>query len=152
MTIDLSELTALRETVRRFGAAVKDEVAMAGAAAGARVLYIFARTTAPISDAVHTFYGRDSKRTGVTYTFTPGNLQRSVYRVFVPEKSSENFKFYKISWNHKKAPYGIMVELGTSHSAAHSFIGAALSEAPEAFRYAKIAMGEQLDEIKGRRL
>lgn len=150
-TVDLSGLIALRQNVRNFGEAVKDEVAMAGAAAAARVLYVQAKLHAPISDEAHTFYGRNSKKNGVTYTFLPGNLQRSIYRVFQTEKSGPTLKSYRISWNHIKAPYGHMVEFGTSRAAAHPFLGAALSEFPEAYRYAKLAMAEQLQQIVGRR-
>ncbi|MES2349151.1 MAG: hypothetical protein V4641_16440 [Pseudomonadota bacterium] len=149
--VDLSELAGLVASVRKFGAVVQDEVAMAGVAAGARVLYVRAKTLAPMSDKVHTFYGRNSKKSGVTYTFAPGNLRNAIFRAFQPEKSGPTNKSYRISWNHIKAPYGHMVEFGTSKASAHSFIGASLSELPEAYRYAKIAMADQLLEIGGRR-
>lgn len=149
-SVDLSQLAGLRRDIREWGSDVKNEVAMAGAASGARVLYNQARLNAPVSDKAHTFYGRASKRTGVTYTFAPGNLRDSIYRVFSPEKSGPNRKEYRISWNSRKAPYGHMVEFGTSKAAPHSFLGAALSSLPEAYQSAKVAMGAQLITIQGR--
>ena len=146
-TIDLSGLTALRQVVRDFGEAVKEEVAMAGAAEGAHFLYARARVLAPESDEAHTFYGRSSKKNGITYTFLPGNLKRSIYRAFREEASGPTLKSYRISWNHFKAPYGHMVEFGTSRAAAHPFLGAALSEFPQAYRQAKEAMADQLQQI-----
>lgn len=145
--IDLSQLAALRQDIRAFGVAAKEDVAMAGVAAGAKELYYAARTLAPESDEVHIFYGRDSVRTGVTYTFAPGNLRNSIYRAFSPESSSSSSKTYRISWNHYKAPYGHMVEFGTSYAEPHSFIGAALSSLPAAYQAAKNAMAGQLHTI-----
>jgi HK97 gp10 family phage protein len=149
-TVDLSQLDGLRRDIREWGDDVKDQVAMAGAAGGARVLYNEAKARAPVSDEVHTFYGRASKRTGVTYTFRPGNLRDSIYRKFSPEYSSPTRKEYRISWNHFKAPYGHMVEFGTSKAEPHSFLGAALSALPEALVSAKLAMGAQLIQIQRR--
>ena len=150
-TVDLSGLTALRQVVRDFGEKVKEDVAMAGAAAGAKAMYLSAKMHAPESDEAHTFYGRNSKKNGVTYTFLPGNLKRSIYRAFREEVSGPTLKSYRISWNHFKAPYGHMVEFGTSRAAAHPFLGAALSEFPQAYRYAKEAMADELQQIVRRR-
>lgn len=149
-SVDLSGLAGLRRDIREWGEDVKDQVAMSGAAAGAKVLYNMARVLAPVSDKVHTFYGRSSRRTGVTYTFAPGNLRNSIYRVYSPEYSGPTRKEYRISWNHFKAPYGHMVEFGTSRAAPHSFLGAALSSLPEAYLSAKIAMGAQLLQLQRR--
>jgi HK97 gp10 family phage protein len=148
--VDLSQIAGLQRDIREWGENVKDEVAMAGVAAGARVLYHEAQANAPVSDEAHTFYGRASVRTGVTYTFAPGNLRNSIYRKFSPEYSGPSRKEYRISWNHLKAPYGHMVEFGTSRAAPHSFIGAALSALPEAYTSAKVAMGAQLVTIQRR--
>ncbi|MFS2007970.1 hypothetical protein ACEN9F_30620 [Duganella sp. CT11-25] len=143
-TVDLSQLVTLRQDIRDFGVAVKEEVAMSGVAAGAKVLYDHARMLAPVSEEAHIFYGRNSKRTGVTYTFLPGNLRASIYRVYSPEKSGDDRKEYRISWNHIKAPYGHMVEFGTVNAPAHSFLGASLSVLPQAYQTAKIEMGAKL--------
>ncbi len=143
-TVDLSQLAGLRQDIREFGENVKDQVAMAGVAAGAKVLYEEARTLAPVSEKAHRFYGRASKRNGVTYLFQPGNLRAAIYRVYSAEKSTDSRKEYRISWNARKAPYGHMVEFGTINVPAHSFLGAALSFLPQAYQEAKIAMGAKL--------
>lgn len=147
VTVDLSQLSGLRGQVRDWGDQVKDQVAMAGAAAGARVLYDEARTFAPMSEKAHYFYGRSSRKTGVKYLFQPGNLREAIYRKFSPEKSGPTLKTYRISWNHIKAPYGHMVEFGTSRAPAHPFLGAALAFLPSAFAAAKVEMGAQLVTI-----
>lgn len=146
-TVDLSQLAGLRRDIREFGDTVKDQVAMAGVAAGAKVLYEEARALAPVSEERHTFYGRASKRTGVTYTFQPGNLRAAIYRAYSPEKSGDSRKEYRISWNARKAPYGHMVEFGTARAPAHPFLGPALSFLPQAYQEAKLAMGAQLVTI-----
>lgn len=143
-TVDLSELVALGQNIRDFGENVKDQVAMAGVAAGAKELYDEARALAPVSEAAHIFYGRNSKQTGVTYRFLPGNLRAAIYRVYSPEKSGPSRKEYRISWNSRKAPYGHMVEFGTIRVPAHSFLGASLSALPRAYQAAKLEMGAKL--------
>ena len=44
------------------------------------------------------------------------------------DKSYKDVSTYQISWNKDKAPYGYMVELGTSRAPAHSFIARAVVE------------------------
>lgn len=42
-----------------------------------------------------------------------GNLDRSIYQAFSPEKSKTGQRAeYHISWNHKKAPHGHLLEYG----------------------------------------
>lgn len=42
-----------------------------------------------------------------------GNLEESVYQAFSPEKSQDGkVAEYHVSWNHKKAPHGHLVEYG----------------------------------------
>ena len=42
-----------------------------------------------------------------------GNLDRSIYQVFSPEKSQDGQRAeYHVSWNHKKAPHGHLLEWG----------------------------------------
>ena len=42
-----------------------------------------------------------------------GNLERSIYQAYSPEKSVEGVRVeYHISWNHKKAPHGHLLENG----------------------------------------
>jgi len=41
-----------------------------------------------------------------------GNLDRSIYQVFSTSLSSPGVATYHISWNHRKAPHGHLVEFG----------------------------------------
>ncbi|NRR28889.1 hypothetical protein HSX11_01705 [Oxalobacteraceae bacterium] len=145
--VDLSELDGLRARIESFGVAVKENVAMRGVAGMAKVVYDEARFYAPISEKAHVFYGRNSVRTGVKYTFQPGNLKSAIYRTYSPELSNANHKVYRVSWNHRKAPYGHMVEFGTSHAPAFPFLGRALSAIPRAIAAGKFEMTEAMLEI-----
>lgn len=41
-----------------------------------------------------------------------GKLKDSIYRVFADDLSNGQIKVYEVSWNHKKAPHGWLVENG----------------------------------------
>lgn len=42
-----------------------------------------------------------------------GNLEKSIYQAFSPENSQDGRRSeYHVSWNHKKAPHGHLVEYG----------------------------------------
>lgn len=41
-----------------------------------------------------------------------GNLDRSIYQAFSPSNSGHGKATYQVSWNHKKAPHGWLVENG----------------------------------------
>lgn len=104
------------------------------AQAGANTLYFEALLRCPVSAEAHVFYGRDSVRTGQTWTFQPGNLRDSIYQAFSKDQSIEapegySKATYHISWNHQDAPYGFMVEFGTSRAAAHPFLRPAYDSA-----------------------
>lgn len=60
--------------------------------------------------------------------YQPGNLRDSIYQAFSQDNSYKDVSTYHISWNADKAPYGAMVEFGTSNAPAHSFIGRAIAE------------------------
>jgi len=93
------------------------------AQAGAQVFYEEARVRCPVSDEAHFFYGKNSKKSGVRYFFQPGNLRDSIYQFYNKRDSSNNRNaVYSISWNHQKAPYGYMVEYGTSRAPANPFL------------------------------
>lgn len=108
------------------------------AAAGAKVLYDEARLRCPVSDHAHFFYGTSFKKTGARYFFKPGSLRDSIYRVYSTSNSRENVRAeYHIAWNHRKVPYGFMVEFGTSKAAAHPFLRPAYdAKVQEALRVA----------------
>ena len=92
------------------------------AQAGAQVFYEEMRARVPVSDVAHYFYGRDSRKTGVRYFFSPGNLRDSIYQYRLRYDDDGGRSTYVISWNRRKAPYGHMVEFGTSKAAAHPFL------------------------------
>lgn len=94
------------------------------AQAGAQIIYDAARLNAPVSKRPHKFYGTHK----VYGPYAPGNLRDSIYQVFSKDNSYKDVSTYHISWNADKAPYGAMVEFGTSKAPAHSFIGKAVTE------------------------
>jgi|GEM_PF-1463396 len=94
------------------------------AQAGVQIIYDRARINAPVSDASHFFHIR-GKKYG---PYAPGNLRDSIYQVFSKTNSYKDVSTYHISWNADKAPYGAMVEFGTSKAPARSFIGKAVTE------------------------
>lgn len=88
------------------------------AQAGADVLYREAKVRVPVSDRAHFFYGTHQK-----YLFPAGTLRDSIYQVYSKDNSAEGkVATYHVAWNHKKAPYGFMVEFGTSRAPAHPFL------------------------------
>lgn len=104
----------------------------ASAQAGAEVLYREAVLMCPESEDSHYFYGKNSKKSGVKYLFTPGNLKRSLYQVYSEDNSKEGKRAtYHVAWNHRKAPYGFMVEFGTSRAPAHPFLRPAYHNAKQ---------------------
>lgn len=94
------------------------------AQAGAQIIYERARINVPVSKEAHKFYGRNQ----VYGPYNPGNLRNAIYQVFSKSKSFKDVSTYHISWNKDQAPYGYMVELGTSRAPAQSFIGRSVAE------------------------
>ena len=96
------------------------------AQAGAQVIYDRAKSISSTirSKHEHKFYGTNA----VYGPYQPGNLFRSIYQAFSKDNSFSDVSTYHISWNADKAPYGAMVELGTSKAGARSFIGRAVKE------------------------
>lgn len=118
-----------RRVQRKLAAMVEASQAALRPAAqlGAEELWLEARVRCPVSSEAHFFYGRDSKKTGVRYLFKPGNLRDAIYQVFSNDRSKVKGAgydrvTYHVAWNHIKAPYGFMVEFGTSRAAATPFI------------------------------
>ena len=60
--------------------------------------------------------------------FKPGTLRDSIYQAFSKDNSYKDVSVYHVSWNATKAPYGAMVEVGTSRAPAQSFIARAVAE------------------------
>lgn len=107
------------------------KAARPAAQAAAEHCYSLARLYVPISEESHTFYGRQSKKTGVTYHFSPGTLRDAIYQVYSKSNSAAGRATYHLSWNHTKAPYGYMVHNGTSRAPAHPFITRAMNAGRE---------------------
>ena len=115
----------LRATAAELGRATRP-----AAQAGAQVIYDRAKVLVPTSRAAHKFYGQNK----VYGPYSPGTLRDSIYQAFSKDNSYRDVSTYHISWNATKAPYGGMVEFGTSKAPAHSFIAAAVTETRSAVR------------------
>lgn len=113
------------------------------AQAGAQVFYEEVKANVREGQqAEHYFYGTASKaapkgsKKAFAYRFTKGNLKRSIYQYYNKRLSTPAKAVYSISWNHKEAPYGYMVEYGTSNAPAKPFLrpayDAALAKALQA--------------------
>lgn len=148
-TVDLSQLAGLRETIEKFGDDVREHVAIEGAAGMAKVIYDEARLRAPVSVRPHYFYGTEFRKRGIRYLIQPGTLRDSIYRVYAYNHSNPNYKLYKVSWNHTKAPHGAMVEFGTSRALAHPFMRPSIARIGDAMEAGNARMAAKLLEITG---
>lgn len=109
---------------------VKDKVLFSGAATMAKVIADEVRLNASPPRI-----GRKS-----------GNLQASIYWVYSAERSTDDRKTYRVSWNKRKAPHGHLLEFGTSKMPAHPFLRPAFSRVNDAIKQAKERMAERLAE------
>lgn len=78
-----------------------------------------------------------------------GTLDRAIYRVYSPERSSDGVKVYKVSVNKSKAPHWFLIEFGTSRAPAHPYIRPAASKMPEAIAAGMARMAVRMAEIQG---
>lgn len=118
------------------------------AQAGAQVFYDEMRARVPVSDNAHFFYGRNSRKTGVRYYFEPGNLKNSIYQYRLRYYDDGGKTTYVISWNKLKAPYGHMVEFGTSRAPAHPFLRPTYDAAQgTAVKTVKEVMAQQIKKV-----
>lgn len=114
MFTNLNEVTG---NLDRFAHHINKHVIRGGAQAMAQLFYDEARVNAPVAEHGHWFYGTHQK-----YFFPAGTLKASIYQVFSKSKSRDAYAVYEVSWNHKKCPYGFMVEYGTSRAGARPFM------------------------------
>lgn len=138
INLDLGEFKAqLNATAEKMHKATRP-----AAQAGAQIIYDRARQHAPVSKRAHMFNieGR------IYGPFSPGNLRDSIYQVFSKSKSFKDVSTYEISWNKDKAPYGFVVERGTSKLAANSFIARSVVETRAEVREAMKA--RYIQEVK----
>ena len=103
---------------------VQEKVLMTGVAAMAKVIYDEVLQNVPVKS---------------------GTLKASIYRVYSPERSSDQRKTYRVSWNKKKAPHGHLVEFGTSRAPAHPFIRPAFDHVNEAIRQGTASMASEME-------
>ncbi|HQS59732.1 MAG: hypothetical protein B7Y56_03035 [Gallionellales bacterium 35-53-114] len=103
--------------LEKFVADVQGNIIRNGAQAAAQVFYDEAKARCPVSEHAHFFYGTHQK-----YFFPSGTLKNALYQVYSKDRSGNGVQTYHVSWNHRKAPYGFMVEFGTSNAPAHPFI------------------------------
>ena len=108
----------------RATADVLNQATRPAAQAGAQIIYDRAKLLVPVSTTAHKFYGTHA----VYGPYNPGTLRNAIYQVFSKDNSFSDVSTYHVSWNADKAPYGGMVEFGTSKAPAHSFIGRAVAE------------------------
>lgn len=118
----------LSGSLDKFAKDVREKVLFSGVAAMASVIYEAARTNA-----------QANKKTGL--------LQDSIYRVYSPEKSNDESKMYRISWNKKKAPHGHLLEYGTSRAPAYPFMRPAFDRVNEAIAAGKARMAESMGAL-----
>lgn len=112
-------------------AAHAEAAARPAAQAGAQVFYDEVRRRVPVSKKGHWFHGRSFKLNGQKYWFDSGSLKSAVYQVFSKDSSSAGLASYHVAWNHKKVPYGFMVEFGTRNTPAHPFLRPAAAKADD---------------------
>lgn len=118
--------------IRQFSEAIDQkkkqfqEATRPAAQAGAQVIYDQARLNVPVSKKGHFFYGTSFKINGKKYYFESGSLKKSIFQRYQKEKSSPNIAIYNITYDTDIAPYGHMVELGTSKSSAVPFMSNAI--------------------------
>jgi len=111
--------------LNRYESKIKQQLLFTGTAEAARVVYEEVQVNA--SGARKGGPGDPPGR------FT-GNLSKSIYRAYIPERSSDELKTYIVTWRHKDAPHGHLLEFGTSRSPAYPFVRPAVARIPEALK------------------
>ena len=133
----------------KFAKDVREKVLFSGVASMAKVIYDEVKAnTSGVKDA--------DKFPGVK----TGTLHNSVYRVFSPEKSKDETKLYRISWNKKAAPHGHLIEFGHWTKkvgkygplrpvwvAAHPFLRPAFDHMDAAIAAGKTRMASAIGEL-----
>ena len=119
------------------------------AQAGAQVLYNAVQLNVPTSKKSHWFHGTSFKLNGKKYKFEPGTLKGAIYQVHSADNSDKTNQTYHVSWNHKKAPYGFMVEYGTQSGARPvAFVRRAADLQPKALEAVQAKLFATLQHFK----
>lgn len=133
---------AVTDILGRFEMSIYDAVRPA-AQAGAQVFYDQVKVNVPVSKKGHWFHGTSFRLNKKKYWFDSGSLKNSIYQVFSKDNSNEKKAMYHIAWNHKKVPYGFMVEYGTSRTPASPFLNPAWSRRHDVYT----AVNQKLKEL-----
>lgn len=131
---------ALREDV--------DQALRPAAQAGSQVLYEQVQRNVPRGKQGHWFHGTSFRKNGQKYWFDAGTLSKAIYQAYSQDDSGPRLATYHISWNHKKAPYGFMVEYGTVRSKPVGFVRRAQSAMPRAQEAIRVELFKRLKEFK----
>lgn len=137
--------------VQDFVSALRDDVQQAirpAAQAGSQLLYEQVQRNVPRGTQGHWFHGTSFKKNGKKYWFDAGTLSKSIYQVYSQDNSGPQLATYQISWNHRKAPYGFMVEYGTVRTRPVGFVRRAESAMPRAIEAARTELFKRLKEFK----
>lgn len=125
IAFDFSKLTAKLDNITK----AAEKATRPAAQAGAQVFYDEVKgNVREGTEAQHYFYGDAAKKApkgskkAHAYLFTKGALKRSIYQFHNKRLSTTAKAVYSISWNHREAPYGYMVEYGTSRAEAKPFL------------------------------
>lgn len=121
-----------------------DEAVRPAAQKGAQVLYDFVKRNVPVSKKAHMFHGTHA----VYGPYSPGTLRDSIYQVYSKDNSTDSRATYDVSFNFKKAPYGFMVEYGTSKAPAKPFIRPAQAMFPAAADAMEAELIRRIKEVK----
>ncbi len=134
VTLDLSAINAKLDGITKAAEGSVREAAQAGA----EMFYAEMKQRVRVSDnGPHWFYGSASKKApkgskrAAAYLFPQGTLRDSIFQYYNKRLSTPGHAVYTISWNHKKAPYGYMVEFGHSGKAGRPFLRPAYSAAKD---------------------
>lgn len=132
IAFDFSKLSAKLDNITQ----AAEGAVRPAAQAGAEVFYQEVKgNVREGTEAQHYFYGRAAQKApkgskkALAYLFTKGTLKRSVYQYYNKRFSTQSKAIYSISWNHREAPYGFMVEYGTSSAKARPFLRPAFDAA-----------------------
>jgi HK97 gp10 family phage protein len=124
IAIDAKFTSNIEEELKKYIGSIQGNIIRNGAQAAAQVFYDEAKARVPVStNGPHWFYGTSFKLTGKRYgPYPEGHLKKWIYQVYAKDHSSESHAVYHISWNHSEAPYGFMVEFGTSRASPTPFL------------------------------
>jgi len=129
----------------RYEQRIKQQVLLSGVAAMARVMYDEVKLNAS---------GARKSGPGSPPGRVTGNLAKSIYRAYIPERSTDAVKTYVVTWRKGPAagdgaPHGFLIEFGTSRSPAFPFVRPAIARMNAALEAGKRRMSVVLAAAPG---